>query len=81
MKYGFIIPDGDTKSIPEFAVEAEAAGWDGVFIPDCISIEKDAYSAGAAANRELKDTCYQSPMQQAEYQKTTIRRLVRIVHR
>src|SRR5258706_6281906 len=42
MKYGFIIPDGDTKSIPEFAVEAEAAGWDGVFIPDCISIETES---------------------------------------
>ena len=42
MKYGFIIPDGDTKSIPEFADEAEAAGWDGVFIPDCISIETES---------------------------------------
>ena len=42
MKYGFIIPDGDTKSIPDFAVEAEAAGWDGVFIPDCISIETES---------------------------------------
>ncbi len=42
MKYGFIIPGGDTNSIPEFAVEAEAAGWDGVFIPDCISIETES---------------------------------------
>jgi Luciferase-like monooxygenase len=42
MKYGFIIPDSDTQSIPEFAVEAEAAGWDGVFIPDCISIETES---------------------------------------
>ncbi len=42
MKYGFIIPDGDTKSIPDFAVEAEVAGWDGVFIPDCISIETES---------------------------------------
>jgi Luciferase-like monooxygenase len=41
MKYGFIIPGGDTKSIPDLAVEAEAAGWDGVFIPDCISIETE----------------------------------------
>lgn len=42
MKYGFIIPDGDTKSIPDLAVQAEAAGWDGVFIPDCISIETES---------------------------------------
>lgn len=39
MKYGFILPGGDIWTIPEMAVEAEAAGWDGVFIPDCISID------------------------------------------
>ncbi|HZU66220.1 MAG TPA: LLM class flavin-dependent oxidoreductase [Ktedonobacteraceae bacterium] len=42
MKYGFIIPDGDTHSIPQLAVEAEAAGWDGVFIPDCIAIDTES---------------------------------------
>jgi hypothetical protein len=39
MRYGFVIPSGDIHSIPELAREAESAGWDGVFIPDCISIE------------------------------------------
>jgi hypothetical protein len=39
MRYGFILPRGDVWTIPEMAAEAEAAGWDGVFVPDCISIE------------------------------------------
>jgi hypothetical protein len=45
MQYGFIIPNGDTQSIPELAIEAEAAGWDGIFIPDCISIETEQFPA------------------------------------
>ena len=47
MKYGFIIPGGDVHTIPELAQKAEAAGWDAVFIPDCISIETDQYPATA----------------------------------
>jgi len=39
MQYGFVIPCGDIQAVPELAYEAEEAGWDGVFIPDCISIE------------------------------------------
>ena len=39
MQYGFVIPGGDVRAAVDLAVEAEAAGWDGVFIPDCISIE------------------------------------------
>ena len=39
MRYGFVIPGGDVRDVVDLAVEAEAAGWDGVFIPDCISIE------------------------------------------
>ena len=39
MQYGFVLPQGDVHSIPEMAQEAEEAGWDAVFIPDCISIE------------------------------------------
>jgi alkanesulfonate monooxygenase SsuD/methylene tetrahydromethanopterin reductase-like flavin-dependent oxidoreductase (luciferase family) len=39
MRYGFIIPGGDIHSIVELAVEAEAAGWDGVFYWDGIFIE------------------------------------------
>src|SRR5579863_3832057 len=45
MHYGFVIPGGDVHTIPELTVEAEAAGWDGVFIPDCISIETESYPA------------------------------------
>ncbi len=45
MQYGFIIPNGDTQSFPELAAEAEAAGWDGIFIPDCISIETEQFPA------------------------------------
>lgn len=39
MKYGFVIPGGDVRELPEVAHEAEEAGWDGVFIPDCIYID------------------------------------------
>ena len=46
MRYGFIIPNGDVQTIPELTAEAEAAGWDGVFIPDCISIETPDYPPG-----------------------------------
>jgi alkanesulfonate monooxygenase SsuD/methylene tetrahydromethanopterin reductase-like flavin-dependent oxidoreductase (luciferase family) len=38
MQYGFVIPGGDVQSIIEMAADAEGAGWDGVFIPDCIYI-------------------------------------------
>ncbi|HET8841713.1 MAG TPA: LLM class flavin-dependent oxidoreductase [Ktedonobacteraceae bacterium] len=43
MRYGFVLPGGDIWTIPEMAAEAEAAGWDGVFIPDCISIDTSDY--------------------------------------
>src|SRR6266700_1162718 len=43
MRYGFIIPSGDVWTIPEMTAEAEAAGWDGVFIADCISIDTPDY--------------------------------------
>ena len=39
MRYGFVIPGGDVHEVVLFAHEAEAAGWDGVFIPDCIYIK------------------------------------------
>ena len=47
MRSGFVIPGGDVWSIPDLAAEAEAAGWDGVFIPDCISIETERVPASA----------------------------------
>ena len=46
MQYGFVIPGGNVDSIPQLTAEAEAAGWDGVFIPDCISIETPDNPAG-----------------------------------
>ncbi len=39
MQYGFILPGGDLRTLIELAVEAEAAGWDGVFYWDAIYIE------------------------------------------
>ncbi|MFN0148598.1 MAG: LLM class flavin-dependent oxidoreductase [Dehalococcoidia bacterium] len=39
MKYGFVLPDLDVTTAPPLAALAEMAGWDGVFIPDCLSIE------------------------------------------
>lgn len=45
MRYGFVIPGGDILTIPELAYEAEQAGWDGVFIPDCILIDSVDNSA------------------------------------
>ena len=45
MNYGFIIPRGDVQTIPDLAEQVEAAGWDAVFIPDCISIEAEQYPA------------------------------------
>jgi alkanesulfonate monooxygenase SsuD/methylene tetrahydromethanopterin reductase-like flavin-dependent oxidoreductase (luciferase family) len=46
MRYGFILPGGDVWTIPEMAAEAEAAGWDGVFIADSISIDTPGYPPG-----------------------------------
>jgi len=46
MRFGFIIPDIDIYTAPDLAAEAEVAGWDGVFLPDCISIETPTVPAG-----------------------------------
>jgi len=43
MHYGFVLSGGDIWTMPEMAAEAEAAGWDGVFIPDCISIDTPTF--------------------------------------
>lgn len=42
MKYGFVFPGGDVRTLAEMAAEAEEAGWDGVFIPDCIHIGSES---------------------------------------
>ena len=39
MKYGFVFPGGQARQLAELAHEAEAAGWDGAFIPDCVFID------------------------------------------
>lgn len=39
MQYGFIIEGGDAETIIELTEQAEAAGWDGVFISDAIAIQ------------------------------------------
>lgn len=39
MQYGLVFPMLDVRVVPGLAAEAEAAGWDGVFIPDCINID------------------------------------------
>ena len=46
MRYGFILPGGDARTAADMAAEAEGAGWDGVFVPDCISIETPEFPAG-----------------------------------
>jgi alkanesulfonate monooxygenase SsuD/methylene tetrahydromethanopterin reductase-like flavin-dependent oxidoreductase (luciferase family) len=44
VKCGFIVTTGDPRTIADLAAEAEAAGWDGVFYWDGISIgEMDTY--------------------------------------
>jgi alkanesulfonate monooxygenase SsuD/methylene tetrahydromethanopterin reductase-like flavin-dependent oxidoreductase (luciferase family) len=46
LKFGFVIPGGDAKTIPKLAVAAEKAAWDGVFYYDGISIKGvDIYSS------------------------------------
>lgn len=44
MQYGLVFPSIDVATIPGLAAEAEAAGWDGVFIPDCINIDPRFFS-------------------------------------
>lgn len=36
MKYGFVLPGGDARDAAELGREAEAAGWDGFFVVDCV---------------------------------------------
>ncbi len=40
MQYGFVLPGGSIHEIAELAKQAEVAGWNGVFIPDCIAIDQ-----------------------------------------
>jgi Luciferase-like monooxygenase len=45
MRYGIIISTGDVRELSEMACEAEAAGWDGVFIADALGIETKDFPA------------------------------------
>lgn len=36
VKYGFVLPGGDARDAAELGREAEAAGWDGFFVVDCV---------------------------------------------
>lgn len=45
MQFGFILEGGEPRRVAELAAEAEAAGWDGVFIADAIAIEAPGYPA------------------------------------
>lgn len=36
MRYGFVLPSGDARAVAEAARGAEAAGWDGFFVADCV---------------------------------------------
>lgn len=38
MRYGFLIPGGDVRDFGGFAAEAEASGWDGVFVADAMAV-------------------------------------------
>ena len=46
MQYGFVIPGGVARTAADLAAEAEAAGWDGVFFPDCIAVESEGATYG-----------------------------------
>ena len=39
MQYGFVVPGGDPRAVVELARYADEKGWDGFFVPDCISID------------------------------------------
>ncbi|MGE0883919.1 MAG: LLM class flavin-dependent oxidoreductase [Blastocatellales bacterium] len=45
MKFGFVLEGGEPRRMAELAAEAEAAGWDGVFIGDALSIEAPGFPA------------------------------------
>jgi alkanesulfonate monooxygenase SsuD/methylene tetrahydromethanopterin reductase-like flavin-dependent oxidoreductase (luciferase family) len=45
MRYGMIISSGNVRELVELACEAEAAGWDGIFVADGIGIETKGFPA------------------------------------
>ena len=53
MKYGVTLPNigasSDPQVVTDLAVEVEKAGWDGVFVWDCIYVAETQQSGGSAA--------------------------------
>lgn len=49
MKFGLALPYNISSSLPELAQNAEAAGWDGIFLGDAIWCEDPMISLAAAA--------------------------------
>ena len=45
MRYGFIVDGWDVRTIGELTEEAEAAGWDGLFISDALAIGTEEFPA------------------------------------
>ena len=45
MQYGFIVDAWDVRTIGELTEEAEAAGWDGLFISDALAIGTKEFPA------------------------------------
>ena len=53
MKYGFVFFGGDARQAVDYAVEVEAAGWDGFFVPDLVwGYDPWVMLAGAAVRTE-----------------------------
>ncbi len=36
MKYGFVLPYGDARTVADLAAQAESAGWDGFFVWEAV---------------------------------------------
>ncbi len=51
MKFGLALPYNITTAVPRLAQEAEAAGWDGLFLGDAIWLEDPLIALTAAAMR------------------------------
>ena len=63
MQYGVTLPDVEARTLAELAQEAEAAGWDGVFVWDIIwgtdpwiSLAAAAWKACAPASNRGRHT-------------------------
>ncbi len=52
MRYGFVIPTGDPRTVAELAHELEEHGWDGAFYWDGIALDTSGTRwAGTSSTR------------------------------